>query len=546
MSDLPDPGAAAGVPSGADPAGSAALDALDPALLVPYGRWRRWVRALRVRGGRRREHDAGGDRAYLAYGATLLALMYLPVGWVAVQQAGLALTGPAVAVPGGGTGAGAGTLVAVGAALVAAAALGASALPRVGLPLAVAETDARFVLTGVWRARTVLWRRGVLALALAALVGGLVGSALAAAFVGGPQDGIAPVALAAWTLCAAGFSLAPVAVGVAGQGSRRRSIGLVAVVGLVVVAVAAALGGAELVADPTTAPACVGGLPAACASSGPPALVAGAAVLVAATSSWLVLAVLPETVDPDTAAAAGATARTTGVGLAAGEAAGLRPVIAPPRRGVPGRLPGVLLPHVPLVARDVLGLWRRRRATGTALLVGAAGAFLVAAHGGVLVTVVGALLLYGAAAAWTRGLDATAAHPVPGGLLPHRPGRLLTEHAVVPTVAGVVVAVAGLATAAGVGAASAAPAVAVVAVAVLGARVGVAGATTVPPGLFTPVAGPAGDVSPLVVGAWYLRGWLVVAAVAWATVRSWPLAVVLVAGVVTWAAAGAVHRLARS
>ncbi|MCZ2263024.1 hypothetical protein IRJ14_10525, partial [Isoptericola sp. QY 916] len=83
---------------------------------------------------------------------------------------------------------------------------------------------------------------------------------------------------------------------------------------------------------------------------------------------------------------------------------------------------------------------------------------------------------------------------------------------------------------------------------VLGARVWVAGATAAPPGLFTPMMTPNGDMSMLVLGAWYLRGWLVVASAAWLLQRVGPgaTAAVLVLALAAGLAAAGVSRFARA
>ncbi|ANC30876.1 hypothetical protein [Isoptericola dokdonensis] len=547
MSDENPPGRPAAVPASPAPSPGPVPGGLDPQRLVPYGRWRRWVRALRARGARRQGDGGHGERLSLLYGLVLVALMYVPMGWVAIEQAGTSL-GRAAGTVGGGSGTDA--LMVAGVALVAVAGLGALALPRAGLPLWVSAPDARYALVGVWRPRTVLWRRGALVLALAAVLGTVVGSALASALVRPASAG----ELIGWAACAAGIALAPVAIGVAAQCPRWRAVAVPVAVSVVVVAAVVAVVGPGLTVDaaPAVAELCVD--PAGCAgpgvatsSAGPPAVVVGWSVAVAAVAAWLVLGVLPAAVDPDATAAAGAIARTTGVGLAAGDASGLRPATSPARRHR-AELSARLLRVSPVVARDVLGLRRRPVGLAGSVLVGVLGAAAVAvADAAALVAVVGALAFYAASATWTRGLEAMASQPVPGGLLPQGPGRQVAGHAAVPVVVGIVVAAAGvvLAAPAGVAGPGAGPAVGAVVVAVLGARVGVAGATTVPPGLFTPTVGPTGDLSALVVAAWYLRGWLVVGAVAWSTTRSATGAVLLAAVVAGGWAVAAVRRAER-
>jgi hypothetical protein len=181
------------------------------------------------------------------------------------------------------------------------------------------------------------------------------------------------------------------------------------------------------------------------------------------------------------------------------------------------------------------------------VFMGAAGALLVrlGTDGGpALATVAGALVLYAAARTWADGLHAFAAQPQPGALLPGSTGRAVAGHAVVPVVLALLVAAAGSAGAGG----SAVVAVILVVALVLGARAWVAGATAAPPGLFTPMMTPNGDMSMLVLGAWYLRGWLVVAAAAWLLGRAGPGAATagLVLALAAGLAAAGVRRFARA
>ncbi|WP_418277579.1 hypothetical protein ACNHYB_06400 [Isoptericola jiangsuensis] len=203
------------------------------------------------------------------------------------------------------------------------------------------------------------------------------------------------------------------------------------------------------------------------------------------------------------------------------------------------------------MARDLLGLRRRAGAVLGSVVCGVLGVALLAASAGAgatLAVVAGALLLYAASGTWAAGLRAMAEQPVPGGLLPGRLGRQVTAHLVVPGVLALVSGVLGLGTAVllggGPGWRTVVLVVGVVAVA-LGARVWVAGASTVPIALFTPVPGPTGDLSMVSVAAWYLRGWLLVGAAAWAVARFGPVVGVVCVGLARLLVRAAVRRAER-
>lgn len=174
--------------------------------------------------------------------------------------------------------------------------------------------------------------------------------------------------------------------------------------------------------------------------------------------------------------------------------------------------------------------------------------------GGPVIAVAGAALLYGASATWSAGLRAFATQSTPGALLPGDVGRVVGAHAVAPVALGVGVGVVALAIAAasGAGPVGAAPAgvLTLVLVVVLASRVWVAGATAASPALFTPMMTPSGDASMLVLGAWYLRGWLVVTGAAWLLQRAGTEAAVplgfAVAALAAWLVRSAVARLARA
>ncbi|MEU2199646.1 hypothetical protein [Isoptericola sp. NPDC019482] len=511
---------------------------VDDGARVPYPRWRRWAASLRRRTLVVRAAESGGDphdRVYLGYGVVLLALVYGPILWSALAQA-------AAAVPVPDEADGRAALLVAGSALaLGLAGLAGLAASRAGGPLWTSPAEATFALSGQFRPRDVLRRRALLLTLGAAAVGAFAATAGAAGLAGGPGFAEPGVLLGAG-VGAALLAQIPLAVGAAAQapGRRRAAVGVTLL--LLVLGLVAALGAATLLAPPALAPA-----PSPATRAG--VLVGGALVVaVGLASAWLVVRVLPDELDVDRAAAAQSRAVTAARGLVGGESGAVGDVLGP--RAYAGRaasLPRWLLARVPLPARDLLGLRRRPGALALSLVAGCAGALLVrlgAADGPALVAVAGALLLYGAARTWADGLHAFAAQPQPGALLPGTTTSAVAGHTVVPAAAGVLAVV--------VGAAGApwpvAAATAGIVVLVLGVRVWVAGATAAPPGLFTPMMTPNGDMSMLVLGAWYLRGWLVVAGAAWLLQRAGPgatttvLALALAAGL----AAAGVHRFARA
>ncbi|GAA4717798.1 hypothetical protein GCM10023216_02370 [Isoptericola chiayiensis] len=526
-------------------------DAADTAgLAMPYGPWRRWVRALRAH-HRRRRADDDGDRTYLAYGFTLLALMYGPILWTTLAQAGVPL----------GEGAGwsvRGTLVVAGTVVVAAAGLGGVVLARLGAPLWVTRTDAAYVLSGVWDPRAVLWRRVLVLVAVAGVLAALVGSALAFGALDAAGTPAGAGTLTAWGACAAGVAMLPLTLAVAAQCPRWRTTARVAAALIAAVGVLVAVQGADFPVGTAVLGAdvlCVD--PSGCAPlpvrdgvapAGPPAAVVGWAAGLAVVCGWLLLAVLPRDLDADVTAEAWSRTVATGEALGAGDATGVRAVAGPARlTGRRRTFPRILLPSVPLVARDVLALSRRPAVLLGSLPAGVAGAALLAlaaggGPGAAPAAVGGGVVLYAAAAAWTGGLRDLAEQAEPGGLLPGGPSRAVRGHLPVPVALGAVSGALGLLVAAVLAGVDGSSVVLVGTglVVALGARVWVAGATQAPPEVFTPVAGPTGDLSTVMVIAWFLRAWLVVIGSAWVVARlglTWvPLVVVVV---VALAAAGA-------
>ncbi|WP_418277580.1 hypothetical protein ACNHYB_06405 [Isoptericola jiangsuensis] len=298
----------------------------DAPLVMAYGPWHRWVRALRARGGRRRALSDGADpheRAYLVYGLVLVVLMYAPILWAALARAAAPLAG------GGSVG---GTLVATGAVVLGAAALAGVLLHRFGVPLWVAPTDAAYALAGVWDPRVVLWRRVLVLVTVTAVVAGLVGAAVASGVVG-TEVGLEVGAVLAWGACAAGAAMLPLALAVAAQcPSWRTAARAVAVLIAAIGALVAVQGPGLVVRD-----ACpVAAAPPSCGAAallGPPPGVVGWAVALAVVAVPVLVAVLPRHLDVDAAAAAGQRVAMAGAGLQGGDAAGVRAVLGPARAG---------------------------------------------------------------------------------------------------------------------------------------------------------------------------------------------------------------------
>ncbi|MFC8597730.1 hypothetical protein [Isoptericola sp. NPDC057191] len=514
---------------------------VDDGSRVPYRRWSRWVAGLRRRALLARAAESGADphdRVYLAYGVVLLALVYGPILWSALAQAVAAAQAGGRPAPSGVV---VGGVVAATVVLVLGVAAAAGlAVARAGGPLWTTPAEATFALGGQFRPRQVLGRRSVLLVLAAAGTGAFAATAAAVGLAPGAVDAQAGLPLAAWAGAGAALAQVPLAVAVAAQTTLRRAAvaatAVLLVLGAAGVSVAASRGG--LLGgglDPVTTPAVV------------TAVAVG--VLGLACAGW-VAGVLPDRLDVDRAAAGQTRTVTAGRGLVGGESGALADVLGP--RTYAGRragLPRRLLHRAPLVARDLLGLRRRPGALVASLVVGTVGALLVrvGADGGpALAAVAGAAALYGAARTWADGLHAFAAQPQPGALLPGSVRRAVAGHLVVPAVLALLVA--GAATAAA-GADVALPVV-LVAGTVLAVRAWVAGATAAPPGLFTPMMTPNGDMSMLVLGAWYLRGWLVVVAVAWLLHRAGPggapTAAVVVLALVAGLAAAAARRFARA
>ncbi|MFB7797200.1 hypothetical protein [Isoptericola sp. NPDC056134] len=511
---------------------------VDDGARVPYPRWRRWVASLRRRTLVVRAAESGGDphdRVYLGYGVVLLALVYGPILWSALVQAAAAVPAPDAAD-------GRAALLVAGSALaLGVAGLAGLAASRAGGPLWTSRAETTFALSGQFRPRDVLRRRALLLTLGAAAVGAFAATAGAAGLAGGPEAA-EPGALLGAGVGAALLAQVPLAVGAAAQAPGRRRAAVGVTVLLLVLGLVAAVGAATPLALPALAPA-----PSPATRAG--VLVGGALVVaVGLASAWLVVRVLPDELDVDAAAAGQSRTVTAGRGLVGGDSGAAADVLGPRAyRGRRARLPRPLLRAAPLVARDLLGLRRRPAAAAAALATGVVGALLVrwGADGGpAVVTVAGALALYAAARTWSDGLHAFAAQPQPGALLPGSAGRAVAGHAVVPAVLALVAAAAGTA---GAGAGGVVASLLVVAL-VLGARVWVAGATAAPPGLFTPMMTPNGDMSMLVLGAWYLRGWLVVASAAWLLQRVGPgaTAAVLVLALAAGLAAAGVSRFARA
>jgi hypothetical protein len=332
---------------------------------------------------------------------------------------------------------------------------------------------------------------------------------------------------------------------------RRRALGAAAAVGLALAAVTAGLGyGADLGLSRTARLAglagvgglAVGGLWVRVQAAGTRTRrPSGAAPRASAAriGDVTLLRRALDRLDPDVLLASLERWRSAGRSFMAGDARGaaLRVGEAPAalrhrRLRTSTRLPLLVL------ARDWLGA---QRALGRFVrsLVGAVAAatlLVLGAGPGSIGAAAAALVLFGATASWVEGLAAHADHAA-SGVVPGTPGRLFTLHLIFPSlVATGVLAIGGaLAWALGVlgvlagdaavlgdgvgGTAAlggAAPvgdrlayAVAVIFLAVT-ARAWVASQSVMPPSVLTPVVTPVGDLSPVVMGAWYVRGWLVV------------------------------------
>lgn len=343
---------------------------------------------------------------------------------------------------------------------------------------------------------------------------------------------------------------------------RRRALGAAVAVGLALAAVTAGLGyGADLGVARTAQLAAlagaggllVGGLwvrvqaagtrgrPRAGAGAGVPAPASPAAVVAAgpraSAASLRDVAFLRralDRLDPDGLLATLERWRSAGRSFMAGDARGaaLRVGDAPAalrhrRLRTSTRLPLLIL------ARDWLGA-QRARGRFVRSLVGAVAATAVLVLGagpGSISAAAAALVLFGATASWVEGLAAHADHAA-SGVVPGAPGRLFTLHLIFPALVAASVLAAGGAlawvlTALGVLAGDAAVlgdaaaldavpvgerlayAVAVVFLAVT-VRAWVTSQSVMPPSVLTPVVTPVGDLSPVVMGSWYVRGWLVV------------------------------------
>ena len=511
----------------------------DAVLVMPYRRWHRWVRALRVRSARVHGQD-GSDRVYLVYGVVLVALMYGPMLWTALAQGGAALGGGVLAA-----GSAPDVLLAGVVLMTAAAGVLGVVAARLGGPLWTDAVEVAYALSGQFPPRDVLGGRAAPLCAGAAVVAGACVAGFASGALGGAGGA---AAVLAWGAFGGATAQVPLLLGVAAQAPRRRAAAWVVAGGLVVVAAlgaAAALGGQG---PGTCTPPGGGG---AC-GAGPGVIALALAAVAGSASAALVITALPAEIDVDATAAARGRTLAAGAGLAGGNLAGMVSLLGSPRLARRrATFPGLLLHRAPVVARDVLGLSRHPAASLGSVVAGAAGAALVTAargSGATLTVVLGALTLYAASAAWSRGLRDLASQPVPGGLLPGSVARLFAAHAVAPALAGLVAAGLGLGAAVivdGPGVAELAR-LAMVLLVVLAARWWVSGATTAPAAVFTPIASPAGDASQVVLAAWYLRGWLVVVGAAWATTRFGPGAAPVLALAAAGLVAGAVARVRRA
>lgn len=448
-------------------------------------RLRRELRGFRV-------EDTAGDLTYTIYLVVLTTLMYGPMLAQALRAGGATM--PDAARPSVVT-----VAVVVGGLAVLALGFGR----KVG-PLRTTAAEVEHFLRGQVPPHLVLRRR-----ALGAAV-------------------------------AVGFALAGVTAGLGygadlGVDRTARLAGLAAVGGLLVGGLWVRVQAAGTRVRPRAGAGVPAGTPAAAAARSAAEPRASAARI--GDVVWLRRAL--DRLDPDVLLASLERWRSAGRSFMAGDARGaaLRVGEAPAalrhrRLRTSTRLPLLVL------ARDWLGA---QRALGRFVrsLVGAVAAatlLVLGAGPGSIGAAAAALVLFGATASWVEGLAAHADHAA-SGVVPGTPGRLFTLHLIFPSlVATGVLAIGGaLAWALGVlgvlagdaavlgdgvrGTAvlgGAAPvgdrlayAVAVVFLAVT-ARAWVASQSVMPPSVLTPVVTPVGDLSPVVMGAWYVRGWLVV------------------------------------
>ena len=184
------------------------------------------------------------------------------------------------------------------------------------------------------------------------------------------------------------------------------------------------------------------------------------------------------------------------------------------RRGrLPMRWPGSRL----VLVRDLLGLRRDRTRTTTSCLAAACAVVLLVAleAPNSAAAVAAALVLFAVTGRWTTGLAAHVDNAGGSGLTPHSPARMLLWHLQAPGLLAAAVVVAGGAVAVAFGAApTSIVSGAAIALVTLSVRVWVLTQPLLPPALLTPQPTPAGDLSGLVVAAWFARGWLVVAGTA--------------------------------
>jgi hypothetical protein len=248
--------------------------------------------------------------------------------------------------------------------------------------------------------------------------------------------------------------------------------------------------------------------------------------------------------DVDDVATRGSAAVGVGQGMAAGDLRAAARAFPVRYRGSRQMLTSPstagLTRRFPVVARDLVGQRRRPLVTAAGVVVGTVGAWLATTAHHPAVAAVGGLLLCYAAGATSLGLAAFFLQSVPGGLLPGRGRRVLMAHLVVPTLAALLMVALGRSLAdvlaQGTGVSGLVTALCVALVAVL-TRAGSATGTSVPPALYTPIPTPMGDLSVVVVAAYFLRGWLVTAGAAWLVALplargdnpAWPVAVAAVA-----------------
>lgn len=470
-----------------------------------FAAYRAWRQPLR------RHTDSGvADAGYAVYVVVALGGVYGSMFWSFVSSLGVGTM--SVAWP----------LDRIALLATGGVALLAALVAGIGAPLWVTRLEQVHALSGQFTPKVVLRGRATGLVVICAAIGALTSAAAS-------SGADVPAGVAGWAIWGGLTGIFPLAVAALAQVPCWRAWAAAGA------AAVAALGALGMRAPQFVPPGCADAASTAgcdlwllSTGSGIVALVV--AGVVAALSIWVVLCVVPQRMDVDDVARRGVRSVGVGVGLAAGDALAASRVIQPVyagRRSLLGTAGGWL----PLgrsrtglvIARDLLGLRRRPVLTLVSTLAGGAGAWLVV-HGAAIATtgqagllVAGSLLLYAAIGGWSTGLSAFFRQPAPGSLFPPTPRRVMATHTLVPAALLLAALIAAGLPAAG--SLTTASTVTVVCIAILATavRVWTLSSTMVPAALYTPTPSPMGDLSIAFVIAHYLRGWLLIATLAWLT-----------------------------